>query len=91
MVNQQVDSKLFEEKKMSSTAIATMTKMMESLPEAAQEQALEHLRDYIAEMQEEREWESLFEKTEEQLLAAARKAKAEIASGKAQPMNFDDL
>ncbi|WP_420629341.1 hypothetical protein [Candidatus Leptofilum sp.] len=76
---------------MSSTAIATMKKMMESLPEAAQEQAVEQLRDFIAEMQEESEWDALFEKTQDQLIVAARKARAEIASGKSEPMDYEQL
>jgi hypothetical protein len=33
---------------MSSAAITTMIKMMETLPEGTQEQALEHIREYIA-------------------------------------------
>ena len=39
---------------MSSPAIVTMTKIMETLPEAVQNQALAHLRDYIAEIQAEK-------------------------------------
>ena len=76
---------------MSSTAIVTMTKMMESLPESAQEQAVEYLRDFIAEMQDENQWDALFAKTQNQLVAAARKAKEEIAAGKAQPMDYEQL
>jgi hypothetical protein len=76
---------------MSSTAIVTMTKMMESLPESAQEQAVEHLRDFIAEMQNENQWDALFAKTQNQLVAAARRAKEEIAAGKAQPMDYEQL
>lgn len=70
---------------MTSTAIVTITKMMESLPESAQEQAVEHLRDFIAEIQDESEWDTLFEKRSAQLVTAARKAKEEIAAGKAKP------
>ena len=66
---------------MASTAIITITKMMETLPEPAQEQAVEHLRDFIAEMQDEIQWDSLFEKTQKQLIMAARKARKEIAAG----------
>lgn len=66
---------------MASTAIITITKMMETLPEPAQEQAVEHLREFIAEMQDEIQWDSLFEKTQKQLIMAARKARKEIAAG----------
>ena len=34
---------------MSSNAIITITRMMETLPEALQNQIVEHLREYIAE------------------------------------------
>ncbi len=42
---------------MSSRAVATVTKMMESLPEPVQDQVVEHLRDHIAYMQDEMKWE----------------------------------
>ena len=38
---------------MSSNAIITITRMMETLPEALQNQIVEHLREYIAELQDE--------------------------------------
>lgn len=76
---------------MASTAIVTMTKMMETLPETAQNQALEYLRNYIAEMQSEQKWDELFGQTQEQLVAAARQARKEIAEGRAKPMDFDRL
>jgi len=76
---------------MASTTIVTMTKMMETLPESAQEQALEYLRIYIAEMQSEQKWDRLFSQTQDNLIAAARQARKEIAEGKAKPMDFDRL
>jgi uncharacterized iron-regulated protein len=76
---------------MSSTAIVTMTRMMEMLPESAQDQAVEYLRDILAEMQDEIQWDILFKKTEYQLIAAAKKAKKEIAAGLAKPMDFNQL
>ncbi|MCA9940563.1 MAG: hypothetical protein KC418_18120 [Anaerolineales bacterium] len=76
---------------MTSTAIITLTKMMETLPEFAQEQAVEHLRDYIAEMQDEIQWDALFKQTQKQLVAAARTAREEIAAGRAKPMDYDQL
>ncbi len=76
---------------MASTAIATMTKMMETLPEPAQSKAVEHLRTYIAEMESEQKWDKLFSQTQDQLTAAARQARKEIAEGKAKPMDFDRL
>jgi len=76
---------------MSSTAIVTMTRMMEMLPESAQDQAVEYLRDILADMQDETQWNTLFKKTENQLIAAARQAKKEIAAGLAKPMDFNQL
>ena len=73
---------------MASNAIATITRMMETLPEALQNQIVEHLREYIAELEDELRWEASFNKTQEQLVAAARQAKQEIAEGKAEPMDF---
>ena len=76
---------------MSSTAIVTITKMMETLPESVQEQAVAYLREFIAEMQDEDQWDVLFEKSQDQLISAARQAKKEIAAGQAKPMDFDRL
>ncbi len=76
---------------MSSTAIATVAKMMESLPEPAQGQVVEHLREYLEDLQDELQWDALFKKTQPQLVAAARRAKQEIARGLAKPMDYDQL
>jgi len=76
---------------MASTAIATVVKMIESLPEDAQDQVVEHLRDYLAEMRDDSKWEDTFNKTQSQLLVAARRAKKEIADGHAKPLNHRDL
>ncbi|MDJ0736232.1 MAG: hypothetical protein QNJ47_19575 [Nostocaceae cyanobacterium] len=76
---------------MSSSAIATVIKMMESLPVDVQEQVAEHLREYINDLQDEIQWNQSFEKTQTQLVAAARRAKQEIAEGKATAMDYDQL
>jgi len=76
---------------MSSRAVATVTKMMESLPEPAQDQVVEHMRGYIAEVWDEAQWEATFEETQEQLVAAARRAKEEIAAGHSAPMDYERL
>jgi hypothetical protein len=76
---------------MSSKAVATVIKMMESLPEPAQDQIVDHLRDHIADMQDEMRWDRSFEKTQQQLITAARRAKQEIAEGKSEPMDYDRL
>ena len=76
---------------MSSEAIATVLKMMESLPESAQNQVVEHLQEYLADMQDEILWQDSFKKTQSRLIAVARQARREIAEGKAQPLDYDDL
>ena len=76
---------------MASNAITTITRMMETLPEPQQNQVVEHLREYIAELEDELRWEVSFNRTQEQLIAAARQAKQEIAEGKAEPMDLDRL
>ena len=76
---------------MSSTAITTVVKMMESLPETAQDRVADHLRDFIADLTDDLRWERSFAKTQSQLSAAARRAREEIAAGQAQPLNLDEL
>ncbi len=76
---------------MESTVIATVVKMMETLPDAAQNQIVEHLRNYIAELQDEIKWDLKFKKTQPQLIAAARRAKQEIAEGLSKPMDYNQL
>ena len=43
------------------------------------------------ELQDELRWEASFNNTQEQLITAARRAKQEIAEGKAEPMDLDRL
>jgi hypothetical protein len=76
---------------MASESIATVVRMMELLPEPAQSQVAEHLREYLLEMQDELRWDELFKNTQPGLAAMARRAKEEIAEGKAQPFDYDDL
>ena len=76
---------------MASNAVTTVTQMMESLPEAMQDRVVEHLREYVAELQDELRWDIAFNNTQDQLGAAARRAKQEIAEGKAESMDLDRL
>ena len=76
---------------MASTAVATVIKMIESLPEDAQDQVVEHLRNYLEEMKDDAKWDNAFKKTQPQFVAAARRAKREIAEGRAKPLNRRDL
>ena len=74
---------------MSSENIATITQMLESLPETAQTQLIEHLREYIANLQNELEWDNLVSKTQNNLIKAAKQAKQKITKEKSQPIAND--
>lgn len=76
---------------MSSPAINTVIKMMESLPEDKQDKIVEHLREYIQDLQDEQKWNESFNKSQDKLIAAAKLAKQQIAEGKVQPMDYDQL
>jgi hypothetical protein len=76
---------------MSSPAVTTIVKMVESLSDDLQEKVADHIRDYIAELEEEKLWDESFKQTQAGLVAAARKAKQEIAAGQALPMDYEQL
>ena len=76
---------------MSSSAITTIVKMVESLSDDLQERVAEHIREYIADLEDEARWESSFKKSQHSLVAAARQAKQEIAEGRAMPMDYEQL
>ena len=76
---------------MPSAAIVTVVRMLEVLPEAAQNHVVEHLREYLEDVQDEARWENTFKKTQTELVAVARKAKREIADGQAKPLDHNRL
>ena len=76
---------------MPSTAIVTLVHMLEKLPESTQNRIVEHLREYIEDLQDEARWENTFKETQSQLAAAARQAKRQIAEGQAKPLDLDQL
>lgn len=51
----------------------------------------QHLREYVAQMQDEIECDISFKKTQQQLIAAAQRAKQEIGAGHAVPMDYEQL
>ena len=77
--------------KMSRENITTIVKILEYFSDEQQEKIIEHLREYIADFQDELQWEKSFEKTQGKLVAAARKVKEQIAEGKGQLMDYDKL
>lgn len=76
---------------MSSNAIATMVKMLETLPEPAQERMVDYMREQLEELQDEIRWDELFSRTQDQLIAAAQRARKQIAEGLAKPLDYERL
>lgn len=66
-----------------SPAITTLLQMMETLPPTLQNQVVQHLQEYLLDLQDELQWDTRFTNTQPSLIAAARQAKAEIAAGQA--------
>jgi len=75
----------------SAEAIATVTQMMRTLPDATQNQVAEYIANYITDLQDDLRWDESFKKTEPNLIQQARLAKQQIAEGKASRMNISDL
>jgi len=82
---------LLKERSMQSSAIQTVVKIMESLPEPAQSRVADHLREYIEDLRDEEMWDETFKRTKPELAAAARRAKQEITAGLAKPLDPDSL
>lgn len=74
-----------------SRAMETAIKMLESLPLQVQEHVVEELRNLVEEARDEARWDELFERKKVGLVAAARKARGDVAAGKATAMNYDKL
>lgn len=76
---------------MVTPAVNTIIKMIEQLPESDQEKVAEHLREYLAELEDDEKWDDAFAKSQDKLVYAARGARKQIAEGKSEPMDFDKL
>lgn len=76
---------------MISPAVSTVIKMIESLPVNEQNRVVDHLQEYIINLQDELQWDKEFRESQEQLIAAAKNARQEIANGKSKPLNIADL
>ncbi|MDT9180304.1 MAG: hypothetical protein P5702_22200 [Limnospira sp. PMC 1291.21] len=76
---------------MSSPAIQDLVNLVESLPDTVQIQVIEHLREYIADLQDEQRWDKAFNRTQSTLVTAARHAKQQHAAGQATPLNDNQL
>ncbi len=76
---------------MVTPAVNTIIKMIEQLPESDQDKVAEHLREYLAELEDEEKWDESFAKSQDELIYAAREARKQIAEDKSEPMDFDKL
>jgi len=76
---------------MVSPALTTILKMIENLPEDRQNLLADHLREYLADMEDEEQWDEAFARTQDKLAYHTREATRQIAEGKAEPMDFDRL
>ncbi|WP_347179371.1 hypothetical protein [Roseofilum acuticapitatum] len=76
---------------MMSLAIKDLVEMVEPLPDEIQQQIVAHVREYIADLQDEQRWDESFRRTQSALVAAARQAKQERAAGKATKMDYEQL
>lgn len=76
---------------MSVTSIATLTTMLQSLPDMMQDRVIEHVREYITTLLDEEQWTMQFENSQNKLIEAAHRAKQEIAAGKATDFDQNRL
>lgn len=76
---------------MVTPAITTIVKMMETLPEETQSQVVEHLREWLLDMEDEAAWDESFARTQKGLYKAAQDAHKQVADGKAKPMDLNRL
>ena len=74
-----------------SPTMATVVQMMHSLPENAQERVAEQLREFIADLCDELEWDERFAQSQDRLAAAARRAREQIEAGLARPFDPEQL
>jgi len=74
-----------------SPAITTLIQIMETLPPTLQNQVIQHLQEYLLDLQDELQWDTRFAKTQSSLVTAARQAKADIAAGQATPLDYGQL
>jgi len=75
---------------MVTPAVNTILKMIEQLPESEQDRVVEHLREYLAGLEDEEKWNAAFAKSQDKLVYVAREARKQVAEGKAKPMDFKE-
>jgi hypothetical protein len=76
---------------MVTPAITAIVKMMETLPEETQSQVVEHLCEWLLDMEAESMWDESFARTQKKLYKAAQDVRKQVADGKAEPMDLSRL
>ena len=68
-----------------------MNNVTETIPESMQNSVLDEIQAVITEKHDKLEWNIQFKQSQENLIAAAKKVKDEIATGMAKPMDYKKL
>ena len=76
---------------MVTPALTNILKTVEELPEALQNQLAEHIREYLADIEDDEIWDKTFARTQDQLARITREAERQIKEGKSEPMDFSRL
>jgi hypothetical protein len=76
---------------MSTATIETLTKMLEAFPESVQDQAVEHLREYLADITDDLRWDESFERTSEKLAETAQHVREQFKNGKTESFDLERL
>lgn len=76
---------------MATPALTTIIKMIEDLPEPLQNQVADHLREYLADLDDEEKWDAAFARTQDKLAYVTGDVTKQIAEGQSEPMDFDKL
>ena len=76
---------------MPSTTMTTIIKTIELLPENQQENIAAHLREYIADLEDEIRWDNKFRNTQSELSKIAKKVRKEISEGKTEGFDYEKL
>lgn len=76
---------------MSTAAVETLTKMLEAFPESVQDRAVEHLREYLADITDDLRWDESFERTSEKLAETARRVREQFKNGETEPFDLERL
>ena len=76
---------------MQETTVATVVKMLDTLPPELQERTVEHLREYIQDLLDEQRWEQAFAETQAALQAKGKQVKEAIAAGQSEPLDWERL